>query len=113
MTETSESPERPSRRRFQRRPCGRRILISYRHEDRRQLMHGRCLTVSQGGMGAVIDGRLDPDQQVAIEFMEMGEEMFRTVRLEARVRYQDGFRHGFEFMSPELVGPGRVQQLAS
>jgi hypothetical protein len=64
-------------------------------------------------MGAVIDGRLDPDQQVAIEFMEMGEELFRTVRLEARVRYQDGFRHGFEFVSPELVGPGRLQQLAS
>lgn len=76
-------------------------------------MHGRCVTVSQGGMGAVIDGRLDTDQQVGIEFMEFGDEMFRTVRVEARVRYQDGFRHGFEFMSPEQLGPARLQQLAS
>jgi hypothetical protein len=113
MNDLPNHPEQSSRRRFPRRPCSRRILVSYRDDDRRQLIHGRCLTVSEGGMGAVIDGYLQADQQVAIEFMEMGEEMFRTVRLEARVRYQDGFRHGFEFMTPQQFGPARLQQLLS
>ncbi|HUB01740.1 MAG TPA: PilZ domain-containing protein, partial [Terriglobales bacterium] len=64
---------------------------------------GRCLDLSEGGVGAMVAGELSPGQQVAVEIRlpDVG----LPLRARALVRYQSKLRSGFEF-----VGLPRQQQ---
>ena len=96
-------------RRYRRRPCDRRVMISFREHDLQNLMHGHCVSVSEGGVGAVIDGHLDPGRKVSIEFGGGGP--VSGLRLDAHVRYHQGFQHGFEFVDSDKLGPQQVFQI--
>ena len=94
-----DQSERASPRRFRRFPCDRGILVSYRTNDHQEMIYGRCTTISEGGLGAVVDGHLRPDQVVNIEVSL--ERTPKPLYLNARVRYNQGFNHGFEFIAPD------------
>ena len=80
-----DQSERASPRRFRRFPCDRGILVSYRTNDHQEMIYGRCTTISEGGLGAVVDGHLRPDQVVNIEVSL--ERTPQPLHLNARVRY--------------------------
>ena len=103
------SPEFGQQRRYPRKPCNRSILISYRDDELRQLLHGRCVSVSEGGVGAILDGHLTPDQTVSIEFAGRGGRV--AFRIDARVRYNRGFHHGFELNSSDETQRGRLRDV--
>jgi hypothetical protein len=106
-----DDPEHRARRRHRRHPCNRRITVSFQEKERSQAMQGLAVSVSKGGLGAVIDGYLSNDQAVSIQFRE--DRQFEDLKLEARVRYHHGFRHGFEFVDPSQLPPAKFQQLMS
>jgi len=91
-------PERRPARQHPRYRYDGHILVSYRQDERQRLLHGRCNTISEGGVGATVDGHLQPDQVVNIQFSV--EKAPVQVRINARVRYNAGFNHGFEFIAP-------------
>jgi len=64
---------------------------------------GRCLDLSEGGVGAMVAGELSAGQQVALE-LRLPDVAF-PLRARALVRYQGKLRCGFEF-----VGLPREQQ---
>ena len=110
MPEHVQHPEHRARRRFRRHPCNRRIIVSVQQGESQGKLRGRCVTVSQGGLGAVIEGHLESNQPVLINFAENGHVV--GVTLEARVRYNAGFHHGFEFIDPSQLGAARLRQLS-
>ena len=98
MRETLDQSEHPARR-YARFPCDRGILVSYRTNDHEKMIQGRCTTISEGGLGAVVEGQLPPDQLVDIQ-MKL-ERTPMPLHMNARVRYNQGFNHGFEFIAPD------------
>jgi len=57
---------------------------------------GRCVDLSEGGIGAMVAGELSAGQQVAIELRLP--QVSVPLRARARVRYQGKLRCGFEFV---------------
>jgi hypothetical protein len=57
---------------------------------------GRCIDVSEAGVGAVIAGELSTGQQVAIELRLPN--LGLPVRARALIRYQSNLRYGLEFV---------------
>ena len=60
-------------------------------------LRGWCADVGEGGLGGIIAARLFDRQEVAVEFELPSVREPLVVR--AVVRYTNGFRYGFEFLS--------------
>lgn len=90
-------------RRFARRPISVPLDVILLRSGVPENVPGRCLDLSEGGVGAMIAGELSAGQQVAIELRlpDVGV----PLRARARVRYQGKLRCGFEF-----AGLAREQQ---
>jgi hypothetical protein len=59
-------------------------------------MWGRSNEIGQDGIGATLTGELKPGEVVSLE---LALPLARALlKLRAIVRYQDGLRHGFEFL---------------
>jgi len=90
-------------RRFARRPISVPLDVILLRSGVPENVPGRCLDLSEGGVGAMVAGELSAGQQVAIELRlpDVGV----PLRVRARVRYQGKLRCGFEF-----AGLAREQQ---
>ena len=85
--------------------CHPRILLSIpitvRHLCRGgvQSTRGISLDLSEGGLGAILQGSVQPGETVAIDF-RLSEHLFRTVAI---VRHSSSVSSGFEFvgLTPE------------
>lgn len=82
-------------RRFPRRAVDLRLSLMDEHGKR---YRGRCSSLSEGGFGAVLAGELPLGTMMTVEFSSR--ETGKEVRLMARLRYRNGFHHGFEFTAP-------------
>ena len=85
-------PEYATRRRFPRVEVNRPVTaILYWESSPPVTIPGRCHSLSEGGLGAVMTQQLRVGEVVNIE-------VATGLRVYAAVRNLSGFRHGFEFV---------------
>lgn len=83
-------------RRFPRKLVDERLTVTVERDGQAVSIAGRCTTIGQGGLGAVLAGELQQgdDARIALKVAAQGE----PLQLHARVVNKQGFRHGFEFV---------------
>lgn len=103
----SDSP-RPVRRYIRRRLDMRiRILTQATGGE---IVHGRCVTISEGGFGAILTQELPAQNEVWVQFRSpLGEEN----QLRAEVRQAKGFHYGFQFVSPDQQARSFIRRLVA
>jgi TonB family protein len=87
--------EKTQRRAYPRRPVHVPLDVIALRSGVPENLPGRCIDLSETGVGAVIAGELVPDQQVAVELRIPNVGV--PVRARALVRYQSRLRCGLEF----------------
>ena len=93
---SSVSPQKPTRR-FPRYVVDLRVSISAFRKDGPISMWGRSHELGEDGIGATLTGELDPGEVVSLE-MALPHSSF-PIKIRAVVRYRQGLRHGFEFLT--------------
>jgi hypothetical protein len=72
------------------------LTVNVFREGETVSMWGRSNEIGQDGIGATLTGELKPGEVVSLE---LALPLARApLKLRAIVRYQDGLRHGFEFL---------------
>lgn len=91
----NQGPGRPMRQ-FLRRKVDVRVRVSADATGGNPI-HGRCVTVGEGGFGAILTSELPENRQVWVEFRNSKiDENFRVI---AEVRQKRGFQYGFKFLA--------------
>ena len=72
---------------------------------------GRCSDIGHGGIGAILTGEVPAGEVVSIEFRLPSSTALLTIR--AIVRFQRGFTHGLEFLSPSVEVQGIVDSFCA
>ena len=91
----NQGPSRPMRQ-FLRRKVDVRVRVSANAEGANPI-HGRCVTVGEGGFGAVLTAELPEHHQFWVEFRPA--KMEENLRVMAEVRQKRGFQYGFKFLA--------------
>jgi len=84
-------------RRYLRRKLDMRIRVAVQAESN-EFVSGRCITVSEGGFGAIMSGELPDGGAVWVEFRSA--KVPPEMRFKAEVRQRRGFQYGFQFVAP-------------
>jgi hypothetical protein len=84
-------------RRYLRRRLDMRVRIAVK-ADSNEFVLGRCITVSEGGFGAILTGELPEGSDVWVEFRTP--KVPADTRLRAQIRQRRGFQYGFQFVAP-------------
>lgn len=85
-------------RRFARHRIHVPILVRSIGSSRAHSYRGHSLDLSEGGLGAVLEGELTPGQVVIMEVVLPGD--LQPLTAQARVRHRNALRCGFEFLGP-------------
>jgi PilZ domain len=105
MTKAAPKQEQSSKRmrRFTRYPVDVRITVSVFRSGERLSLWGRSNEFGQDGIGGTLTGELESGEVVALE-LEFPMAV-PVLKIRAVVRYRDGLRHGFEFLTktPEQI----------
>lgn len=74
-------------------------------------MTGRCVTIGEGGFGAVLTQPLPAQNEIWVQFRapNVGEEN----PLRAEVRQTKGFHYGFQFISPDSTARSFIRRLVA
>jgi hypothetical protein len=81
------------------------VLIEMRQSRNPVMLHGHTTTLSEGGLGAVVENRISHTKKsLTIRLPARG----KDITVNARLRYRNGMRHGFEFLR---VGAGERQAI--
>jgi TonB family protein len=89
--------DRPSRRRTRRFVLQEWLDVTVSRLGITETLPGRSLNLCESGIGAVLAGKLLPGETVGVE-MQLAPET-APLRTNAKVRYEDKLRYGFEFLS--------------
>jgi hypothetical protein len=84
-------------RRYLRRRLDMRVRIATK-PDSNEFISGRCITVSEGGFGAILSGELPENGDVWVEFRST--KIPPDIRFKAEIRQKRGFQYGFQFSAP-------------
>ncbi len=108
-TPTTSDGTRPIRR-YIRRKLDMRIRI-LSESSGGEIVHGRCITISEGGFGAILTHQLPAQNQVWVQFRatSLGAES----QLRAEVRQAKGFHYGFQFISPNHEARSFIRRLVA
>lgn len=79
--------------------------------DGREMVHGRCITISEGGFGAILTQQLPPQDAVWVQFR--GANLKEDNQLRAEVRQARGFHYGFQFISPDPGARSFIRRLVA
>ena len=64
----------------------------------KEVLHGRTKDLGEGGVGATIPGNMEIGETAELEFQLPLHNSL--LRLQAEVRYRQGFQYGFKFLHP-------------
>jgi hypothetical protein len=93
----SSTPPKREGRRYLRCHLDTRVLVHVFRSGSTNSIWGRTSELGEDGLSATLTGTLEPTEVVSLEFqLPMSTE---PMKLRAVVRYRDGFRHGFEFLT--------------
>jgi c-di-GMP-binding flagellar brake protein YcgR len=81
-------------RKLTRYTLDKRVRITVRDESASAVLHGRTCDISEGGLCALVSGKL---KQGSIVFLEVSGLEEGSLSLTATVRHARGFYYGFEF----------------
>ncbi len=77
--------------------------------DSNEFIHGRCITISEGGFGAIVSAELPSDGQIWVEFR--GSSLPPDTRFRAEIRQRRGFQYGFQFNAPSPKEKIQIRQI--
>ncbi|MFB3915936.1 MAG: response regulator [Terriglobales bacterium] len=83
-------------RRFRRFDVNLPFAVLADRDGRTTMLHGRCKSVSEGGLGGAVEGKLKPGELVLIRLSDP--RMPSALEPRAQVRYQNSENCGFEFV---------------
>ncbi|MGH9512366.1 MAG: PilZ domain-containing protein [Terriglobales bacterium] len=96
-TSPQNDPAAKGMRRFTRYPVDIRITVNVFRSGNRFSLWGRSNEFGQDGIGATLTGELETGEVVSLDLdFPM---VVSTLKIRAVVRYRDGLRHGFEFLT--------------
>lgn len=72
----------------------KRVRVTVVEDGNASVLHGRTCDISEGGVCAVVSGKLQPGEKVTLEISGLEE---GSISLNALVRHARGFYYGFEF----------------
>jgi|SRR6266581_3868897 len=100
MTAIPPSPGAPKprhERRYPRCSVDMRVLVHVFRAGNFESIWGRSNEIGEDGISATLTGSLESGEVVSMEFMlPVSTE---AMKIRAAVRYQSGFRYGFEFLT--------------
>ncbi len=96
-------------RRFPRKLVDERLSVTVERDGRSLAVAGRCTSIGQGGLGAVLAGELQVGEMaiIALKLAPLGE----PFQLRARLTNKHGFKHGFEFIEITAEQRRAIRQL--
>lgn len=107
-TKTSGS-SRPVRR-YIRRKLDMRVRILTQPTGG-EIVHGRCVTISEGGFGAILTQTLPAKNDIWVQFR--GGNVSEESQLRAEVRQNKGFHYGFQFVAPDPTARSFIRRLVA
>ncbi len=108
-TQRLSDSSRPVRR-YIRRKLDMRIRI-LSQANGREVVHGRCITISEGGFGAILTQELPAQNEVWVQFRSPN--LAETNQIRAEVRQAKGFHYGFQFVSPDKQARSFIRRLVA
>lgn len=79
------------------------------HPNGGEIIHGRCITIGEGGFGAILTQQLPAQNEVWVQFR--GSNVGEENELRAEVRQAKGFHYGFQFLSPDQSARSLIRRL--
>jgi hypothetical protein len=96
-------------RRFPRHPIDVRVSVHAFRAGENVSLWGRSSELGEDGIGATLTGELEPGEVVSME-LALPMAAF-PIKFRALVRYRDGLRHGFEFLTLSAVQRDEIRRL--
>ena len=95
LTDPKSDSKQP--RRFPRHALDVRVSVHAFRSGESVSVWGRSSEIGEDGIGATLTGELEPGEVVSME-LSLPMTPF-PIKFRALVRYRDGLRHGFEFLT--------------
>jgi hypothetical protein len=96
-------------RRFPRHPLDVRVSVHAFRSGETLSFWGRSSEIGEDGLGATLTGELEAGEVVSME-LSLPMTQF-PIKFRALVRYRDGLRHGFEFLTLTTAQRDEIQRV--